>query len=43
MFDLKDEKIAAEVQRARTDLKQIKSMGYLKSLVGTLGTDPAVV
>jgi len=43
VFDLKDEKIAAEVQHVRNDLKQIKSMGYLKSLAGTLGTDPAVV
>jgi len=36
------EGLAAEINSLRSLLKQVKSMGYLKSLAGTLGTDPYI-
>ncbi len=40
--DAKDETLAERIQTLRTQLKQIKSINYLKSLGGTLGADPFV-
>ena len=39
----KTQKTAAEIESVRARIKSVKSMGYLKSLSGTLGADPFVL
>ena len=38
-----DKSINDELNNVRATLKQVKSIGYLKSIVGTIGADPYIL